>query len=360
MSVINKRSYPLDFLKIVATIIIVLHHFQQNVNVVYDHSPNFWGSWFYWGYMVELFFLLSGYFMFKYIPKLQNEEITLAGWFSMRAKRLLPMVAITAIAYEVSILIYFLITGTNWPYFGEVSIWGTLITMLGIQEGWGLNNPGVNNPVWYVSVLLVCYVWFYIICALSKKLKCSPIYFFIGMIFLGFGIQTFGINLPFLTSQLGRGYYSFFFGLLLAAFLDKHGIGKRLCITATAVFISMVVLFVFFSQHAQKEPLVYLLTFLFFPSIVVLLETDFAKKIFSHEIWGTLGNVTFSVYLWHSPMFPLMYGFLALCKITPDFSAKWTMYAFLAAACAIGAFSYFFIECPINRLIKKHSDKQKN
>lgn len=348
----KNRSYPLDFLKIVATVIIVLHHFQQNTNVMYENSVNFWGSWFYWGYMVELFFLLSGYFMYRYVSRIENGEMTLSAWFAIRAKRLLPMVAISAVGYEICILVYRAITGAVWPYFGELSIWGTVITALGIQEGWAFSNPGVNNPVWYVSVLMACYVIFYVLCALSRKLNCSPLYFFTAMVLLGIGIQTFGINKPFLTAQVGRGYYSFFFGLLIAAFVNKRGVSRKTVITCTAVLALSVALFAF-PEQAAKEPLVYILTFLVYPAIVLLLETEPVKKVFRHKIWGTLGGITFDVYLWHSPMFPLMYGFLALIGVTPDFSGVWTMYLFLIAAWAIGALSFFFIEKPINKLIDK-------
>ena len=320
----TKRSYPLDFLKILATVIIVLHHFQQNTGVVYENSINFNGTWFYWGYMVEFFFLLSGYFMYRYVKRIQSGDLTLAGWFGMRAKRLLPMVAISAVTYEISILVYRAITGAAWPFFGELSVWGTIITALGIQEGWGFPNPGVNNPVWYVSVLLLCYVVFYILCALSKKLNCSPLYFFVAMVLIGVGIPTFGINLPFLSSQVGRGYYSFFFGLLLAAFVSRYGIGKKTVAASIIALIGTVVFFMF-PEHAAKEPYIYLLTFITYPALILLFETDLAKSIFRHKIWGTLGAVTFDVYLFHSPLFPLAYGLLALMKIPADFSGVWTM-----------------------------------
>ena len=90
----NTRSYSLDFLKIIATIIIVFHHFQQHTNHLYSNFINFNGTWFYWGYMVELFFLLSGFFMLKYVERINSGEISLAKWVGLRSKRLLPMVAI--------------------------------------------------------------------------------------------------------------------------------------------------------------------------------------------------------------------------------------------------------------------------
>lgn len=352
MEKVKTRSYPLDFLKIIATIFIVFHHFQQNTKVYYEGWINYWGGWFEFGYMVEFFFVLSGYFMYRYVSKIQNGELTLAKWVTIRAKRLLPMVAITAVAYEISIFVYRRITGMTWAIFGELSIWGTVITALGIQESWGFPNPGVNNPVWYISVLLACYVIFYILCALSKKLQCSPLYFFVAMVLFGVGIHTFGINKPFQTWQMARGYFSFFFGVLLAAFVARNVISKKLTAASIAVLVGAGILF-YHKEYALREPYVYILTFLVFPALILLCETVTAKKIFRHKVWGTVGSITFHVYLWHSPMFPLMYCLLPLMGITLNFSARWTMYLFLLVAFVIGTLSFFFIEKPINRLLDK-------
>ena len=55
----KKRDYSLDLLRIFATTIIIFHHYQQGSGAVYKYI-NFWGGGFYFGYLVELFFILSG------------------------------------------------------------------------------------------------------------------------------------------------------------------------------------------------------------------------------------------------------------------------------------------------------------
>ena len=85
----------------------------------------------------------------------------------------------------------------------------------------------VNNPTWYISVLMLCYVVFYIIVYIANRIKIHPQYLFVVMIFLGMGINTYGINLPFLNGSSSRGYYAFFFGILLAGILKKNKIGKK-------------------------------------------------------------------------------------------------------------------------------------
>ena len=48
---IEKRSYGLDFIKIVATIGIIFHHWQQITGAFFEGGINFWGDYFYWGYL---------------------------------------------------------------------------------------------------------------------------------------------------------------------------------------------------------------------------------------------------------------------------------------------------------------------
>jgi len=99
------RNNSLDFLKIIATILIVFHHYQQALNVEFTQI-NFFGGKFYFGYLVELFFLISGFLMFNYIEKIK-QGLNFESFFINRVKRFLPLVAIAAILYECLIYFYF-------------------------------------------------------------------------------------------------------------------------------------------------------------------------------------------------------------------------------------------------------------
>lgn len=65
-----KRRGALDFLKILATIFIVFHHYQQIVNVTYPEGVDFCSGSFFWGHMVELFFLISGFVMLPWCRRI--------------------------------------------------------------------------------------------------------------------------------------------------------------------------------------------------------------------------------------------------------------------------------------------------
>ena len=349
------RNYSFDFLKILATVAIVFHHFQQITGVKYDNFINFFGDWFNWGYLVEFFFILSGYFMYRYIPKIQEGKITLLEWWKKRAIRLLPMVAVSVIAFEIILYTYNSLYGIKW-WNTDLSIWGSVIAMLGIQTGWGFLDPLINNPIWYVSVLIACYLIFYVFTALSAKINCKAAYFYVFFILLGIGIATYNINLPFLNLQMGRGYYSFFFGLLLAAYLNKYGVKKKEIIASLICIASFIVLCIVAPNYASVNHN-YILTFIVYPAIVMLFETNIAKRIFKHRVWGTLSGISFEVYLWHLPLLLLSYVVIKWFNLNIAFESLGGMLVFLLISCAVGTLMYFAVERPVMKLFTERKKK---
>lgn len=216
----EKRIFILDTLKIIATILIVFHHYQQILNIEFN-KINFFGGKFYFGHLVELFFLISGFLMFNYIEKIK-QGLSFEEFFINRLKRLLPLMTIGAISYESLIYFYSRIFGeklleSELDFFlggGE-----TIISSFGIQAGWSFENPMINNLMWYVSVLILCYIIFYVITKISIIRNYKYTYFFIIMIFLGISIQRNYTDLAFFnTYQLGdtmlsflEYYYQYFF-----------------------------------------------------------------------------------------------------------------------------------------------------
>lgn len=221
----RERNYSLDVLRITATVLIIFHHYQQITGAYFEGHINFFNGKFYFGYLVEFFFLLSGYFMYRYIEKIR-EGLSFKVFFVPRALRLLPLVFISGVAYEVLLYTYQKVCDGDW--FGiSITVWGVIINALGVQDGWVFANPMVNNPTWYISVLMLCYVVFYLLTYLSNRWQVPHVYLFIFMVLLGCGVQTYGLNLPFLNGSSCRGYYAFFFGVLLSEWLEKLNATKR-------------------------------------------------------------------------------------------------------------------------------------
>lgn len=352
----TNRNYSLDFLKILAAIGIVFHHFQATTHARYDNFINFHGGWFDWGYLVELFFVLSGYFMYRYISVIQTGDITLLEWWKKRALRLLPMAAITVVAFELILFLHNIKYEPDlWGM--EVSLWGSVIAALGIQEGWVFLNPIINNSIWYISALMLCYLIFYVVTALAARIKCKPVYFYIAMILFGFGIGVYKLDLPFMNWQIARGYYAFFFGLVLAAYINKYGIKAKEIVISILTIALVSVMFIFYREGAD-DYINYTVTFLLYPAIIILFETKIMRKIFCHKIWGVLSGISFEVYLWHLPMLLLLDSIVIRTGWKPDYNNVWVMFAFLAVAWIVAAVMYFGLERPISKVIAKRSSKK--
>lgn len=141
------RKYSLDFLKIVGIIYVVFHHAQSTeAKIIYN------------GYMfVEMFFIISGFFLFKSI--LEKNQNLIEFIISRLKKLYLPYILAL-----FSLVIIFLIVGQNLNY----SKWWSIIFEIFMLQNVGLpGSGGINYPCWYLSVLLYGSI---IIFILIKKL----------------------------------------------------------------------------------------------------------------------------------------------------------------------------------------------
>ena len=346
-----KRNYSLDFIKIVATIIIIFHHYQQVTGAFFENKINFCNGKFYFGTIVELFFILSGFFMYSYITKI-NQGISFPNFYFKRLSRLFPLLLIGALIYEFFLIIYQHIYQNSWMGI-KPTFWGIVSDSLGIQDGWALPNPCVNNPTWYISVLMLCYIIFYFIVYLSKKYKLRPQYLFIFMIFLGMGIQTYGLSLPFLNNSSSRGYYSFFFGILLAESLSKHKINTKAIIVC---IISLVILTYLIAYHNDfmSSGISYTMTFIYYPMVIILCKSNIIGRLLNRKIIGQLGRISFDVFIWHNPFYLLLYICIKLFNWNLNLNSWVTMVGYAVFCYIWGTISYYLIEQPIGKIINKN------
>lgn len=94
----------------VATILIVFHHYQQTTGAVFS-KINFCEGNFYFGWVVELLFVISGYLIYLQKDRLDD---TLYKFMKKRFIRLFPVVCAGAIAYELFLYIYVCVMGKSW------------------------------------------------------------------------------------------------------------------------------------------------------------------------------------------------------------------------------------------------------
>lgn len=223
----RERLYGLDFIRIVATTLIILHHYQQITNCYFTTGINFYDGRFEFGYVVELFFLLSGFLLGTYTNSIKEHKVNFKNFFLKKYFRFLPMCFITACVYYVIEQIRFWRMGDY--TLTECTLWDVIESAFIFHSGGAFPASMVNNPTWYISVLLICYIVYYFVTWISSQMNIDEIYLYIGMILLAVGIITYGYNAPYFNERTARGYLCVFWGIIIRNVIydDKYNLGMR-------------------------------------------------------------------------------------------------------------------------------------
>lgn len=344
----SKRLYSLDFLKFVASLLIVVHNYQgytlERCGIIDIDVLKL---------IVEFFFILSGFFAFDYIEKIMSGKTNFKQFFGHKAKRLLPLLFVSVIGYTVSISLYY--TYLN-PRKFTIDIWASIVTSLGLSNGWVYpdNSMYINGPTWYIAVLLWCLALFYILTYAAKRLKISPFYFYCAVVLIGLGLVGKDLDKIFLFERSCRGYYSFFFGVILGYLLKNRKPTKFLYILSGIALLSSAAIFIFYRTKGNTA---YFLTFMTYPSLLILFTSNPMVKLFDRKVFGLLGGISFDIYVWQQPVFYTFWSILAMTNSSFNYKTPKGIIVGLVLAVAFGIFSYFLIEKPLNKLVDKFSGR---
>lgn len=347
----RQRDRSLDFIKVIATILIVLHHYQQVMGVQFKNF-NFFAGRFYFGNLVELFFIISGICAYRWIYSI-NDESSFIKFYLKRIRRLLPIMIISiimdAVIWETFKNIYNVTVGMD-----KINLKNIVISCLGLQAGWGVENPMINNPMWYISVLLLCYIIFYIITKISKKIKISPFWLYGAMIAVGVSMITFHMQYPLLNDYSYRGYICFFVGIFMGSILkNKKDLISKLSLLA---IVPLIIGFVAYLKNFYGY---YMIAFIIWPSLIILLQSNIFNKITKQPLWSKAAKISYDVYVWHCPLLHLLLGIVMVNKINVYNTVPF-MILTLVLAVIIGCISYWCLEKPIQNGIETLMLKKKS
>lgn len=338
----SKRDHALDFLKIFATLVIVLHHYERAFGTQFA-GLNFGNGKFYFGYAVELFFMISGFVAFFSVRKIQD-GLHFDRYFSGKVLRLLPLAALSTAVFAAMFVV---VWGTK-----DFSLFKVLVTAFCVQQGGPFSEFLVNSHLWYLSVLLICYAFFFLIVRTGQRLQIDWRYGAFFMILLGASITSASWDLPYLNEFAARGYMAFFTGLLLSSVLQGRRPGWK-AFAAGLTVVTATVLLIIFRFEIMEYGLRYILIFVFYPALIVLFETAPLQKILSHRLLGTMAQIAFNVYIWH-------FDFNTFCAVANDilglgidFRTRKAELAVLLLITAAGTFSFYLIERPIAERIRR-------
>lgn len=337
----SNRNYTLDFVKIIATVFILFHHFQQISGAWYSNHPNFFGNKIMdWSWMVELFFAISGFFAYSS----SCENTSFSSYLGKKLKRLLPVIACSMIIYCLLNYLHVLKNHRPWFFSDLPNLWGLVVSCLGLQTGLGLKGYSLNNPMWFVSILIQCYCLYYVTVVLSRK-KQNLVWILFILVFVILDLRSREIVLPFFSHEAKRGFLPFLIGGLVALFVKHYDVNRPIQIICLCCILLFVGFLNFAPAYIDAENW---FIFLFCPALIILAQSHTSERFFHHKVWQHLSEISFNVYVWHSPL----QLFLALTIPQIIYSEQLThMYLYAAAAWLVGTVSYFLIEGPLRKLV---------
>ena len=212
------RLKHIDGLKLIFCFAVVLYHYyivlcQCDINQCFRLIPDKVYSYGYLG--VEFFFVVSGLLIsYTYKEKLVNGEISVGHFCKRRFISLYPM-------FAISNLLCMAITIMDSGYQkseltkSTASVYNAICVFS--MNGMGTfhdHNFNFNSSLWFVNVLLICYVIYSFLSSRAKNkgqyVICMGI-----MVLVGWFCIVDSPGLPFLYYENGRAYVGFFVGCLL-------------------------------------------------------------------------------------------------------------------------------------------------
>ena len=297
----KKRYLQLDGLRGLTSLFIVLFHYYTilcNMDHTLIPKRQYLESVFlYSQYGVEIFFTLSG-FALAYAYKTKITDLSFGAFLKPRVIKLIIPLLLVDVWITVQSFMYSMLTGIPFQY----DAWRHLTSVAMISMGWVENVFPIASVTWFVDVLFLNYILYYLITKFAKSR-----YQYIGlcgcMILLGYAILVFEFDLPFLYNANGRGYTSFFVGVVLAELwqlgsIQKHRITvKRFGIVSLILIVCAVIGDITLVLGDFDK------VFRFFLVPVLmgnLLVNERLKCLFETPLFQKLGKISMAIYFSHS------------------------------------------------------------
>ena len=356
---INQKYYNVEFLRFAFAICIVYFHLLHSFMM--DHTGN--ANLYLWlaqqskyaKYIVECFFIISGYFLYHTIQR--HPDMTTQSFVRKRVIRLWPVLACSIIISAV--------------FFGK-SIYASFVDLLFLQSsGLATDWQGLN---WYVSAFFVVELFYFVLYRCfrnSSKMKlliCILIYFGyeinINAMDGGFGRKMFHgvINLGMARAVAGIGL-GYLFAIEWEAFTEKwkekkteqkkvDNRGFWLISALEILTLSMLLVDFFYSEKAYDNQFIVVILFSVFFACLLTRRGVFSR-LTDHRCTGFPGRYAYSIYVMQEVAFAVLKRtFWKNTTFLHDYPVK-AIGISIFATVALGVLTYHLVEQPAARALRK-------
>jgi peptidoglycan/LPS O-acetylase OafA/YrhL len=288
----------LESVRGIAALLVVLYHL-PNWNPFIHHLPIIHGA----GFMVDLFFVLSGFVIFTaYQSKLKSWG-DVARFQFLRFGRLYPVHLLMLVIYlMIETLKYVLqtkfgIASLSKPPFEENNFYAFLRELFLVKAFWPNETAMTfNSPAWSISAEFYTYLIFAVITLYLNKIK-TVIFPLIGLV----SICVLFLYQPEHYNFMLRCLAGFFTGCTVAYFILKHGQAEGVSLPVFTIPVSIVLILsvtILASGFYGYGLIIYPASALLIAGILLTPDNVFKRYLSkSWLIW--LGTVSYSLYMSH-------------------------------------------------------------
>jgi len=343
------RIEQLTFSRFLAAFAVVFFHFGKNI-FPFSH-PFLYFMVKEGGLSVGYFFILSGFVMM--IAYGDRQKINAADYFKNRVARIYPV-------YFIGILMvvaFTLIALREIPSFYEI-----FLNIFAIQAWIPPKLMSLNFPGWSLSVEFFFYFMFpFLFNHFYQKKKFLTI-FIVVIVFWLASIWFFNWGLKGNINMVNEKTTSNFLNGFPVLHLNEFMIGNLAGIYFReklqnayrnydgAIFLIVIVFIILLKFQLPVNYNNGFMAVIFVPFILFLsLNTGFITKLFNHKLLIYLGEISYSIYILHYPVFIFTKWILEKINIIGDLKV---FCIYIVILLSVSAFSYSYIEAPLRKKIK--------
>lgn len=315
-------------------IAVFLHYNDHFLTYLYTENPfdpkSIWFLFSRKSYVfVEMYFILSGIlFAYAYEERIQN-GLSLKEFFINRVKRLYPLVIVTTLYMYLANYFLYRATGTLYSC-GTLKVSDLLFDLFLAGKCIFHGAKTLNAPIWYVSVLMLCYLIAFVQNKLSKNKTVLFCFSFLTLL-VGLLMRFDKKQYPFWNEDVARGLIAFFAGLLLGHFMKwlsekkenltvscKRENRYQLCFRLVIfLFLMLSLFFMKKSIWAMTDAVFTSVTAIVVFPLLLLLFFDVSRIncICDTRLFRFLGAISFDIYLWNFPIFITLHYFIVTGKM---------------------------------------------
>ncbi|AZI66628.1 acyltransferase [Kaistella daneshvariae] len=375
---INKKifRYDISFLRFLAVTFVVLFHFKV---------PFFDG-----GFIgVDIFFVISGFLMTLIILSgIKEKKFNLIQFYKKRVERIIP--AMLFLIIVLSCFSFFLLKEDAKQLFRyALSSELFLSNIFYLRNSGYFDNSSQNNALlhtWSLSVEWQFYIIYPLILIALRKIYLTSKYIFVTFFFT-LTTLSFFLMLYYVNRDTSLNFYSLStraWEMLLGGSVFilqanyKNFDFRKLRSPLIVLCFGILGLSVFLIDESMKWPSAVTLLPVFATAFILYLSTDY--KFYKFKIFTFIGDISYSLYLWHWPFFVFFQYFgvhynhftiiiLIICSVSFASVSYYlieknkkikNVHLILCALCILSLFHFFFIKKGVDLLFIRKEPQFKN